>query len=111
MTTYDRITELIKANDLSQGRLEKALGLSNGLISKWRNSVPKSDSLQLVADYFGVSTDFLTTGREKKTLDEQVALDVKIVRDVELKKAIEKYYTLDSTKRKLVIDLIMAIAD
>ena len=41
MTIYERIESLRKSKGLSQGKLEKQLGFSNGSISKWKNSTPK----------------------------------------------------------------------
>mgnify|MGYP001623019429 FL=1 len=70
MTVFERIEELRKAKNVSQGKLEKELGFSNGSISKWRNSTPTYERLQKVAEYFGVSVEYLMTGEtptEKKS--------------------------------------------
>lgn len=64
MTVYERIENLRKSNGISQGKLEKELGFSNGSISKWKNSMPKPERLQKIADYFNVSVDYLMTGKE-----------------------------------------------
>lgn len=40
-------------------RLEKDLGFSNGSISKWKDTEPSSARLAAVAEYFGLSVDFL----------------------------------------------------
>lgn len=63
---FERIENLRKSAGLSQGKLEKELGFSNGSISKWKNSTPTPDRLQKLADYFKVSVDYLMTGEEKK---------------------------------------------
>lgn len=59
MNMYERIEYLRKKEGISQGNLEKELGFSNGSISKWKASTPKPERLQKLADYFGVSVDFL----------------------------------------------------
>lgn len=59
MNMYERIEFLRKKEGISQGNLEKELGFSNGSISKWKASTPKPERLQKLADYFGVSVDFL----------------------------------------------------
>ena len=71
MTIYERIESLRKSKGLSQGKLEKQLGFSNGSISKWKNSTPKVERLQKLADFFGVSVEYLMTGKEddEKTKD------------------------------------------
>ena len=64
MTLYERIETLRKAKNISQGKLEKELGFSNGSISKWKNSTPTPERLQKLADYFGVTVEYLLTGEE-----------------------------------------------
>lgn len=65
MTVYERIESLRKEMKLSQGKLEKELGFSNGSVSKWRNSTPTPERLKKIADYFGVTVDYLMTGKEE----------------------------------------------
>ena len=66
MTLYERIETLRNSKGISQGKLEKELGFSNGSYSKWKNSMPTPDRLQKVAEYFNVSVDYLMTGEEKQ---------------------------------------------
>lgn len=65
MSTYDRIEELRKSKSISQGKLEKELGFSNGSISKWRTSMPNPERLKKLADYFHVSVEYLITGENE----------------------------------------------
>ena len=67
MTLYERIETLRKSKNISQGKLEKELGFSNGSISKWKNSTPTTERLQKLADYFGVTVEYLLTGEEKES--------------------------------------------
>lgn len=76
MTIYERIESLRKSKGLSQGKLEKQLGFSNGSISKWKNSTPKVERLQKLADFFGVSVEYLMTGKEEDKKDNSV-IDIK----------------------------------
>lgn len=66
MTMYERIESLRKTAGISQGKLEKELGFSNGSISKWKNSTPTPDRLQKLADYFNVSLEYIMTGKENE---------------------------------------------
>ena len=59
-----RISELREEKDISQRQLQRDLGLSPSTITKWKTSTPNPSTLQKVADYFNVSTDYLT-GRTK----------------------------------------------
>lgn len=92
MTVFERIEELRKSTGISQGKLEKELGFSNGSISKWKNSTPKSDRLQKLADYFGVSVEYLMTGKENESSDP--GLTARDERDIKK--------DLDSLREKLV---------
>lgn len=59
MTTFDRIKELSKKRGKSPKQVALELGLGENLFYKWKTSSPTADKLQLVADYFNVSTDYL----------------------------------------------------
>lgn len=57
---YDNIVKYAKEKDLTIQAIEKACGLSNGIISKWReNNNPKIDNLVAVARFLGVSVEQL----------------------------------------------------
>ena len=77
MTIYERIESLRKSQGLSQGKLEKQLGFSNGSISKWKNSTPKVERLQKLADFFGVSVEYLMTGKEDEQKEKDNTGDLK----------------------------------
>lgn len=64
MTVYERIETLRKSRGISQGKLEKELGFSNGSISKWKNSTPTPERLKKIADCFNVTLEYLMTGKE-----------------------------------------------
>lgn len=81
MTVYERIENLRHSQKISQGKLEKELGFSNGSISKWKNSMPTPERLQKIADYFGVTVDYLMTGKEEP-LTKDSSLSAKDERDI-----------------------------
>lgn len=74
MTVYERIESLRKSTGLSQGKLEKELGFSNGSVSKWKTSTPTPERLQKLADFFGVTVDYLMNGKEEPTQEKRMAL-------------------------------------
>ena len=60
---YDRFVGLCYMNDRKPTNVLKELGLSASALGRWKSgSVPRSDALQKVADYFGVTTDYLLSG-------------------------------------------------
>ena len=62
MTLKTRIKELANKKGLSLPNLESELGFGSGTIVKWDKSTPNVDKLQKVANYLGVSIDYLVTG-------------------------------------------------
>lgn len=58
-STFERIKELAKSRGITLGSLEEKLGLSRNSIYTIKNKKPSAERLQLIADYFNVSTDYL----------------------------------------------------
>lgn len=57
----ERVLQLIKSSKKSENALEKAIGPAQGSIKNWRNgkSKPSLEAVSKIADYFGVSFDYL----------------------------------------------------
>ena len=57
----DVFSNLLQDRNISSYKLTKDTGLSNGMISDWRSgkNIPSADNLVKLADYFGVSVDYL----------------------------------------------------
>lgn len=62
--TFDIVKELCKKQGISINTLEERVGFSRNSLYSWRNSSPKPEKLNVIADYFNVSTDYLL-GRTK----------------------------------------------
>ena len=54
-----RIRQLCERHGCTLTKLEKECGLANATIRRWETASPSADNLAKVADYFGVSVDFL----------------------------------------------------
>lgn len=109
---YEIYKELLDQKGLKNADVSRATGISNMTLSDWKNgkSKPKNDKLMLIADFLGVSVEYLTTGIEK-SLDEKYGDDMThlyalIRNDAELSKALHKYFTLTKDKKKHVLELI-----
>ena len=74
MTPKDRVQELCDSKGISIYALEKELGLGQHTIRKWDKAKPNSDKLEMVASYFGVSTDYLLTGNTEDPDDETIRI-------------------------------------
>ncbi|SDG48712.1 helix-turn-helix domain-containing protein [Desulfosporosinus hippei] len=66
MTLVGRIQELCRENNTNLKNLEVKFGFSNGAMYKWDTNIPSVDRVQKVADYFGVSIDYLVHGNRER---------------------------------------------
>ncbi len=65
------IRQLRQERGIKQEELGCAVGVTKQSVSNWENEniMPSIDLLVRLADYFGVSTDFLLGRTERRTLD------------------------------------------
>lgn len=66
MSLVKRIKILCDEKKVTFAEVEREISISNGQIRRWDNVSPKSETLQKVADYFDVSTDYLLGRTDKK---------------------------------------------
>lgn len=69
METYDVIKRLCEENGIAMTALEQKLGFGRGSIGKLKTSSRSmtSERLQKVADFFGVSPEYLMTGEQPES--------------------------------------------
>lgn len=65
---YEIFGKLLHEFGVTAYKVSKETGISQTTFSNWKSgrSIPKTDALQKIADYFNVSLDYLTTGEEKE---------------------------------------------
>lgn len=63
---YEYFNYLLQKFDVTPYKVSKETGVSQSTLSDWKRgiSTPKNDKLKKIADYFGVSVNFLMTGEE-----------------------------------------------
>ena len=63
---YEIYCKLRDERKVKDADVVRETGITKSTFSDWKNgrSKPKNDKLQKIADYFGVSLDYLTTGEE-----------------------------------------------
>ena len=71
---YDLFCRLCEQKGVSVTRATVEMGLSRTIGSKWKRTgaTPNGETLNRIAEYFGVTTDYLLTGEETNT----AAIDV-----------------------------------
>ena len=62
---YEVFEQLLQKNGVTSYKVAKEAGVTQTALSNWKSgrSTPSSKTLQKVADYFGVTVDYLMTGR------------------------------------------------
>nr|DAO83787.1 MAG TPA: Repressor protein CI [Caudoviricetes sp.] len=111
---YERFEKLKERKDVSSYAVSKGTGITTTTLTNWKKGkyTPKQDKLQLIADYFGVTLDYLVNGEEKEiTVPEQTDLWIAIRKDKKLLEALEKYMSLSDKKKKHVIDTIDVLSE
>lgn len=56
---YEKVKKLCDDKHLSVSAVEKECGLGNATICGWKYSDPRATNLKRVADYFGVTMEYL----------------------------------------------------
>lgn len=102
MSIGERISDLRKAGNLSQGQLAESLGITRQAVSKWENDLAVPDALKMIqlADLLDTDIEYLSTGRRNFGRRPPVVLtEVKVVEKVVEKpviqiKTVEKVVTV-----------------
>lgn len=112
---YAIYEKLLNEHGFKNADVARATGISNMTLSDWKRGVstPKQDKLIKIADFLGVSVDYLLTGEEPKVdlSVETAKLVGKLVQDPEMAKALRKYFELSDEKKKHVIETINMLSE
>lgn len=80
---YEVFEQLLQKYDVTPYRVSKEAGVTQTALSNWKTgrSTPTTKTLQKIADYFGVTIDYLMTGEvteenSKKTLTPKDEKDI-----------------------------------
>ena len=100
MITLKRIAELRKKKGLSQKEFGKIIGAAQNTVCNWENGKrePDNETLNKIASFFNVSTDYLFELKEKPPLLK--GDDAKLLKD---------YHRLSEKKQQVVKDLIYSL--
>lgn len=90
MSIGERITDLRKGKNLSQGQLASLLEVSRQAVSKWENDTTSPDTLRLIqlADVLSTDVEYLATGKKSKPQIQRVY--VPEIREKIIEKPVEK---------------------
>ena len=117
MSIGERISELRKQQNISQGQLAKALDVSRQAVSKWENDQTAPDTINLIrlADILGTDTEYLATGVHSRintppsvvtlvqkvdhVVEKVVEKPVEVEKVVEVERVIEKVVEVPRVKK------------
>lgn len=106
---YEIFLKLLKERGVKASDVAKATGIPQSTFSDWKNgrSKPKDEKLQKIANYFGVSTYYLRTGKKPYTLefnadDLQKALNKSMAEKYGDENIEQQDYYIDSETEKIM---------
>ena len=75
----ERVDTLLAQRNENRNNLRK-IGIAQQTISQWstKDRVPRADDLLKIANYLGVSMEYLLTGEVKKLSDEEINIVYKV---------------------------------
>ena len=102
---YDRFKQLCEQKGVSCNKAALEIGLSNATPTKWKKTgaTPVGETLDKIAAYFGVSTDYLLGKENKKAPTETGERDILDEVDIAF---YGDYKELDEDERETVRDMV-----
>ena len=118
---YEIFEQLLQEKGVKAADVTRATGISSTVFSEWKKgkSTPKADKRKKIADYFGVSLEYLDTGIEPQIdylyTDENVEFLIEISRKSKsdlnrIKKLLEYYYKLSDADKDVVDKLVKSLS-
>lgn len=111
MSLLERITVLREQHGgISINKLEKEAGITRGSIAKWDDHAPSYDKVKKVADYFGVTVEYLLHGDELPVLPEQGIKEAPAPKDDGLNytdsELLQAYHVADARTKEAIRTLL-----
>lgn len=73
---FQIVKTLCREKGITQKELAKIIDVSQNTIKNWENNLPNGDTLLKIADYFGVTTDYLLGRSSNKLLTRKNERDI-----------------------------------
>ena len=74
---YEIFEKLLRERGVTAYKVAKDTGIGTATLSNWKNGkyTPKQDKMQKLADYFGVTIDYLMTGKDSASEETPIDID------------------------------------
>lgn len=101
---YEIYCKLRDLKGLKDSDVSKGADVSKSTFSDWKSgrSTPKKDKLIRIANFFGVSVDYLMTGEENSITDDMVSEHIELI---------SLYEQLNDKQKENVINLMKAFLE
>lgn len=112
MNFLDIVKKMCKENNTTIAQMERDIGISKGASYKWNNSKPSLNIINKIANYFGVSVDFLMNGEEKEKYyinPETAKIEQEVFDDPELRILFDASRDLSPEDLQAVITMVKAL--
>lgn len=113
---YEVFEQLLQKFGVTTYQVAKATGISQSTFSNWkvRKNLIRGDKAKKIADYFGVTVDYLMTGEEKEgdryyLNDDTAAMAQKLFENKELRVLFDAAQDADPEDLKTTYDMLMAL--
>lgn len=113
---YTVFEKLLKERGVTAYKVAKDTGITTSTLSSWKTGryTPKPEKLKVLADYFGVSLEYLTTGKErdgeKYYINEETAeMAQKLFENRDLKVLFDAAQDATPEDLKTTYDMLMAL--
>ena len=87
---YEIYQKLLDEKGLKNSDVSRGTGISNMTLSDWKHgkTTPKTETMKKIADFLGVSVDYLATGKEREYSIEMADMDADLIL---LEKRVKEY--------------------
>lgn len=113
---YDIFDQLLQKHGVTPYKVAKEAGVTQTALSNWKTgrSTPTTKTLQKIADYFGVTVDYLMTGEEKDgdryyLNDETAQMAQKLFENKDLRILFDAAQDATPEDLKTTYDMLMAL--
>ena len=106
---YEIYQRLLDEKGLKNSDVSRGANVSNMTLSDWKHgkTTPKTDTMKKIADFLGVSVDYLMHGNENKYSEDLADELVEIMyADEEIKKCFTKILSMPKEKQEHIISII-----
>jgi transcriptional regulator with XRE-family HTH domain len=108
----ERFAALVRGSGIQQKELARSLGLSEGAVINYqRDRIPKAAELVKIADYFGLSVDWLLRGSDPLQMSSMVQESPGMTQMLEVRRGREKEIAREIRKIIAGLDRLRELAD